>query len=287
MSLSVGILYSAQSFLELVKENELSGADFPNIFTKFVVADARAVLYTTLECKWVVLKDNNLLKVTAKGDLILNAVQPYEKLRIQIADIIEVTRPSWAPLLCYGRLEAVKYFSEEVLQCFKEAYLLEGYEQKVIEWWDKLAIISKGLFEDVRLEIGRKGETLSRQYEKLRVGVNPHWQAVESNFSGYDLLSQINEKDNEKLKIEVKASTSKTENISITITKLEWDVAKTSEKNYIFHIWAFYPKRELFILTQKDMSTHIPINQGSGVWESVEIFFSRENLKQYKSTNIF
>ncbi|MBE0338716.1 protein NO VEIN domain-containing protein [Paenibacillus sp. 23TSA30-6] len=287
MSFSVGILYSSQSFLELVKENELNGADFPGIFTKYVVADSRAVLNTTLECKWVILKENNLLKVTAKGDLILNAMHPYEKLRIQIADIIEVTKPSWAPLIGYGRSEAVKYFSEEVLQCFKEAYLLEGYEQKVIEWWDKLAIISRGLFEDVRLEVGRKGETLSRQYEKLRIGVDPIWQAIESNFSGYDLLSQIDEENSEKLKIEVKATTSKTENISITITKLEWNVAKTSERNYIFHIWTFYPKRELFILTQKEMSTHIPINQGNGVWESVEIIFSREHLKQYKSTDIF
>ncbi|WP_445478300.1 protein NO VEIN domain-containing protein [Lysinibacillus irui] len=283
MSFSVGILYSAQSFLELVKDNEISGDDFPNLFKKFVVADSKYILETALECKWVTVQHNNQLKVTKRGEEILFYHESFQRLRVQIAHLIETYRPSWAPLICYGRKEAIKYFSNEVKQCFSEAYLLEGYNREVIEWWDKLAVITKGMNEDVRLELGRRGELLSVEYEHERTGILPVWQSIDSNLSGYDLLSQMSECNNIPLRIEVKTTNSMT-NISITITKGEWDVAEKSTE-YVFHIWSVFPHKELYVLTKEDMKKHIPINQGNGRWQEVEVIFTREELVKYKKRN--
>ena len=113
----------------------------------------------------------------------------------------------------------MRYFSAEVKQCFSEAYLLEGYEYDVIEWWDKLATATKGYSEDIRLELGRKGEKLSIEFEKARTGLMPTWQAIDSNFSGYDILSQINSENPTPLRIEVKATNSRKE-ISLSLQKV-------------------------------------------------------------------
>ncbi|OZQ67680.1 hypothetical protein CA600_08365 [Paenibacillus sp. VTT E-133280] len=281
MTFSVGILYSSQNFLKLVKDNEINSLDFPDMFKKFyVVADAKTVLETSLECKWVTLKENNHLKLTKRGEAVLFPHQPFQRLRVQLAYLIETYKPSWAPLITFGRAEAVKYFSSEVKQCFSEAYLLEGYDQDVIEWWDKLAIATRGFHDDVRLELGRKGELLSIQYEKDRTGVAPIWQSIESNFSGYDLLSQMDDHNLTPLRIEVKATNTKNE-ISFIITKGEWNVAINS-KSYIFHIWSLNPYKELFIFTQDDMSRHIPVNEGKGLWESVQVTFARDEIIDYR-----
>ena len=280
MNFSVGILYSSQRFLKLVKDSEVNSVDFPNIFRQYVVADAKAVLETSLECKWVTLKEDNCLILTKRGAAVLVYHEAFQRLRVQLAHMIETYRPSWAPLIIFGRAEAMKYFSSEVKQCFTEAYLLEGYSPDVVEWWDKLAVATKGFHEDMRLELGRKGELLSIEYETTRTGSIPVWQSIESNFSGYDLLSQLDINDSSLLRIEVKATNSK-HDIAFTITKGEWNVAQNSN-GYIFHIWSLSPVKELFILQKEDMQNHIPVNQGKGYWDSVDVILSREEIAQYK-----
>ncbi|MFA4133865.1 MULTISPECIES: protein NO VEIN domain-containing protein [unclassified Brevibacillus] len=281
MTFSVGILYSSQKFLKFIKDNDLTSLDFPKMFQKFyIVADAKTVLETSLECKWVTLKENNHLKLTKRGEDILYYHEEYQRLRVQLAHLIETYKPSWAPLITFGRVEAVKFFSQEVKQCFNEAYLLDGYEKDVIEWWDKLALAARGFYDDVKLELGRKGEALSIQYEKERTGSAALWQSIESNFSGFDLLSQVNRYDMTPLRIEVKTTNSKHE-IAFIITKGEWDVAlKVSD--YIFHIWSLNPQRELFIFKKKDMIKHMPVNHGNGQWESVKVTLTREEIYHYK-----
>ncbi|GAA0843662.1 hypothetical protein GCM10008915_45280 [Bifidobacterium pullorum subsp. gallinarum] len=280
MNFSVGILYSSQKFLMLVKESEVNSVDFPNIFRQYVVADAKAVLETSLECKWVTLKEDNCLTLTKRGAEVLVYHEAFRRLRIQLAHMIETYRPSWSPLIIFGRAEAIKYFSSEVKQCFTEAYLLEGYSLDVVEWWDKLAVATRGFHEDMRLELGRKGELLSIEHETTRTGSAPVWQSIESNFSGYDLLSRIDINDSSPMRIEVKATNSK-HDITFTITKGEWNVALSSD-GYVFHIWSLSPVNELFILQVEDMQNHMPVNRGKGQWDSVDIILSREEISQYK-----
>lgn len=280
MNFSVGILYSSQRFLKLVKDSAVNSINFPNIFRQYVVADAKAVLETALECKWVTLKEDNCLILTKRGAAVLAYPEAFQSLRIQLAHMIETYKPSWAPLIIFGRAEAMKYFSSEVKQCFNEAYLLDGYAPDVVEWWDKLAVATSGFHEDMRLELGRKGELLSIEYETVRTGFIPIWQSIESNFSGYDLLSRVNIHDSSFLRIEVKATNSKND-ITFTITKGEWSVALNSN-GYIFHIWSLSPVKELFILQKEDMLKHIPVNKGKGHWDSVNIIFSREEIAEYK-----
>ncbi len=92
-------------------------------------------------------------------------------------------------------------------QCFEEAGLLKGMTEDIVSWWDKLGSYARAHGNETLLLFGRKGERLSMEYEGQRVGVQPTWQSLESNFSGYDILSQKKGKDdNTPLMIEVKAT---------------------------------------------------------------------------------
>lgn len=277
MSFSVGILYSSQSFISFVKANQINGIEFPTMFKKFEVADAKSVLNTSLRCNWITLNVHNRLEVTKLGEEILEEDTAKDKLRIQIAHLIEVYKPSWASLICYGRTEAAKFFPPEVKQCFFEAGLLDGYDLDIVQWWDKLSSIVRGLSEDVCLTIGRYGERLSCIYEEKRTRIKPKWQAIESNLSGYDILSQKSESDTNPLRVEVKASSYEGE-LKFHVTRNEWKVASTTE-DYLFHIWKLKPQIQLFILKADDMKKHIPLDRGNGIWEKVEIRFTEEELK--------
>lgn len=285
MSFSVGILYSTQSFIEFVKENEVNGTQFPIMFKKFKVADAKSVLDTALKCNWVTLNVENQLEVTKLGHKILMANDSRSKLRIQISNLIEINKPNWSPLICYGRSEAMRFFPEEVKQCFGEAGLLSNYDKDTVEWWDNLSSIVRGVSEDINLLIGRYGERLSIIYEEQRIGMAPKWQAIESNLSGYDILSKASTWDKSALRIEVKVSSSG-KSVKFHITKNEWNVA-TNIGNYIFHIWKIKPEKQLYIFSVEDMKDHIPINQGKGVWESVLVEIEEAEIEEFKvKTNL-
>jgi hypothetical protein len=281
MSFSVGILYSSQSFINFVKVNQINGVEFPTMFKKFEVADAKSVLNTSLRCNWITLNVHNRLEVTKLGEEILKEDSAKNKLRIQIAHLIEIYKPSWASLICYGRGEATKFFPPEVEQCFDEAGLLGNYDLEVIQWWDKLSSIVRGLSEDVYLTIGRYGERLSCIYEENRTHIKPKWQAIESNLSGYDILSQKSENETDPLRIEVKASSHEGK-IKVHITRNEWEVASNSEE-YLFHIWKLKPKIKLYILKADDIKMHIPLEIGNGIWEKVEICFTEEELELFNA----
>ena len=58
------------------------------------------------------------------------------------------------------------------------------------------SVIKKDLSLD---DVGRKGERLTLQYEELRTNVKPDWRSIETNLSGYDVLSQRSKTDNTPL----------------------------------------------------------------------------------------
>ncbi|OLP64758.1 hypothetical protein BACPU_23480 [Bacillus pumilus] len=278
MIVTVALLYSTQSFLELITRHKMSKEVFINSYVKYLVAIPESIVELSVKCKWIDLDEKNDMEVTALGKEIINSPLPTEKLRIQLEHYILIEKPTWFLMMHYGRIEAARYFPTSIYQCFKEADLFDSISTEVIDWWDHLSSISRNESNKSILEIGRLGEKLSFFYEKNRIASKPHWQSIDSNFSGYDILSKI-EKDNDtNLKIEVKASINK---YHFFLTKNEWKTAIGSNQQ-AFHLWVFEPSLELYIFTSDLIKTHVPTNTERGNWESCHIQLSANDLSPFK-----
>lgn len=277
MVFSVGILYSVQKFLRFINETEIKATEFSTAFNRYESTTSQLVLEVAEGCNWIKLDLEGNLSVTAKGNEILTQKDMLYALRVQLKHLIDIAKPSWSYLIHKGRKEAFQYFPSDVKQCFKEAELINSYNKDVIKWWDILALAVRGMQQDTLLEIGRTGEELSLEYERNRVNKEPVWQSIESNLSGFDILSVVSLEDPTPLRIEVKASTKASNSFSFYLTRNEWNVAKTSN-NYLFHFWLLGKDPELYILDKNEITNHVPANQGNGSWENVKISFTLDEL---------
>ncbi|MFD1462970.1 DUF3883 domain-containing protein, partial [Paenibacillus farraposensis] len=256
----------------------MNTSEFTSVFQRFQATTSTQVLELSKNCSWININSMGNIEVSEHGNEILMQANMQDALRIQLKHLIRKYRPSWSYLLHKGRKEAFQYFPPNVKQCFKEAELINSYEPAVIEWWDQLAFIARKNQEDNKLRIGRAGEELSLQYEKNRTGKNAVWQSIESNLSGFDILSCVSSSDASPLCIEVKATTY-TDLFPFYLTRNEWSVAETSQQFY-FHLWILGECPELYIVDKNNIESHIPFNKGNGTWESVKITFDIETLKE-------
>ena len=106
--------------------------------------------------------------------------------------------------------------------------------------------------------------------------MKPKWQAFETNFAGYDVLSVQNSGNPRHLKIEVKASVRRFREAFINVTEHEWITAQTAPADYTFYVWILTEnettqKHSLFIIPASEIAPHIPSNQGNGVWKQAAI----------------
>lgn len=273
MSFSVGVLYSAQEFTAYVAENEIDIEEFKGAFKKFSLAKPEDILYVTTKCNWIDFHPDGICRITKQGKELLGQETPEQVLRLQICDLIHADEPPWAAKIPHGRQEAQKALPDEVTQCFKEAGLLKSWDDDVIQWWDRLAIATRSHKSSELLITGRAAERLTVEYETSRTGVQPRWQSIESNFSGYDVLSRVSKTDDTHRKIEVKGTTLSRKEAYFTVSYNEWRTAEKSE-DYRFHLWCLKGiKPELFDVSTEDVEKHIPENRGDGKWETARIFF--------------
>jgi hypothetical protein len=56
------------------------------------------------------------------------------------------------------------------------------------------------------------------------------------------------------------------------LTRGEWEAAIRYGAAYVFHLWKL-PDKELIECKMADVASHIPIDQGSGLWANVEVVF--------------
>lgn len=266
---SVGLLYSTRDFLLLNLKAGMTPDEFKFYFKTFKYSTSERILDVSFKCGWAKITQEGNLQLTERGIEISN--HDYKgALLYQLEDLILNFNPTWASVLPKGRTEAKNFLPPEVNQCFKEAGLFDEINEELIEFWDKLSLAYRNYTQKRMTEIGRAGEKLSYDYEFIRTGKRPLWQAVESNLSGFDLLSVKEKGNNLKLQIEVKATTSSIAYAKIHLSKNEWNTANSS-LNYLFHIWTLSQENKLHIVTVETMLNHIPIDQGKGDWESVEI----------------
>jgi hypothetical protein len=235
---------------------------------RYGVASMAAVLDMLRTVQWISFDDEGNLSITARGREIRKCDSHAAALRLQLMDYIGLTKPSWSSLVPRGRLETMSYLPPDVRQCFNEAGLNEGYGDDVVEFWDAASSVCRGRTNDTLLEIGRRGERLSIEYEIGRTGREPLWKSIDSNLAGYDLLSVVSKDDPRPLKIEVKAANRKDGKVFF-VSKNEWETAITG--SYVFHIWLLGDEPQLLLKLPSEVEVDIPVNRGSGSWQSVSI----------------
>lgn len=269
---AVGTLYSSQKFLHLVREQAITGEAFSASYRRFEVADAVSILELVQVCGWVRVQSDGVLLLTERGLVLAGHTSAELCLRAQISDLIAIERPSWAKRILLGRYEAKKTMPRVAAQCFEECGLFEGTDPDTVEWWDSVAQSVRAKKSGVFMAIGRAAERMTVTYEKKRTGSEPKWQSVETNVSGFDVLSMCDGGKPDLLKIEVKGSTMRTKEATFVLTRNEWQTAQNSD-NYSFHLWLFHEQPKLLVVDAPDLEAHVPANQGEGQWETATIRF--------------
>jgi len=221
---------------------------------------------------WLDINKTGQLQASAAG-LEVHGSDGYEAaLRCILLHYVETQNPDWLQNAVYGRSRILNFCPVGVGQVFVEAGLTGAPYADVVEFWDLLASIARGLQKDHLLAIGREGERLTLIHEEARTGAKPFWVAVDSNQDGYDVLSVKAANDRAFLSIEVKASRGGTSG-SLHLTRHEWMVA-LHRPIHLFHLWDLScASPRLATVGMDEMAAHVPTDAGAGGWESVEVPF--------------
>tara|TARA_B100000886_G_C20413986_1_gene488423 strand:+ start:476 stop:1270 length:795 start_codon:yes stop_codon:yes gene_type:complete len=155
--------------------------------------------------------------------------------------------------------------------CFRQADLYNQDSSLMEEWWDRIYSYSRDRAEKNFQKIGREGEKLSYKYEEHRVNAKPIKEYILNTSAGYDLLSKFSHNSNDKLMIEIKASTKTINKAEAYITRNEYDMA-TRHNNYVFHFWLL-TERKLAILDRGLVLDNAPNNINEGIWEKFKVPF--------------
>jgi hypothetical protein len=273
ITLSPGVLHSAFRLLEMVRTRSHALSDLAQSDFNIAILPAADVVNFASGIGWLQSDPNGRAVLSAPG-IEVYRLGTAARFRRTLLDYVQIVHPPWAQLARRGRAETLNVLSPEVWQCFAEAGLVTGSSEDVIWWWDALAIAARGRIAEQRLATGRIGERLTIRYEDRRTGRRPFWQALESNESGYDVLSVVNSTILDKLQIEVKTTVGQVSRGVFHVSRSQWETAQLAE-HYIFHLWAVgHARPRLATITVPEMNLHSPEDRQLGNWELVEIPFS-------------
>lgn len=272
ISFSPGIAQGCFDLLEMADRMPLAFAKIPSVFTRLGGLPSGRVVETVQTLNWLRAREDGIAMLTPSGARILGLAGYEPRLRQALLDYIDAVRPPWIQNATFGRGRVLSFAGSEIAQIFVEAGLAHGIEDEVVAFWDAMAARARGQKNIRLMAIGREGERLTMVHEKIRTGRAPKWVAIDSNEDGYDVLSVAGPQDSSQLSIEVKA-TNIGHSGSFHLTFNEWDRA-LSFLNYTFHLWDMSRAvPSLAVLSIEDVEPHVPVNQGAGNWESVEIPF--------------
>ena len=250
-----------------------------------------AALSFSRQCKWI-LEETDYFSLTEQGQDIVDSfngmlIDPLLWRKI-LDGYIENCQPIWAKRIPYGRKEAYLIMTIEEQRCFVEADLITSTNPDVIEWWDTIAERERAKKDSSLLDIGREGERITLIFEQQRTGVVPNWISVDSNLSGYDILSQSANNSNDRILIEVKSSYKSIEDAVCIVTRHEWETAQRNNNvnRYYFYVWKLSAsKKSLAIVDVARMKQYIPVDSSAGKWQEVTIPFSAfEDLFSHVTT---
>ena len=239
-----------------------------------------AALTFSQQCKWI-LEENEYFSLTEHGQDIVGSfngmlIDPSLWRKI-LAIYIENCQPVWAKRIPYGRKEAYLIMNIEEQRCFIEADLMDSTSSDVVKWWDTIAERERVKKNSSLLDTGREGERFTLLFERQRTGIVPDWISIDSNLSGYDILSQSANDSNDKILIEVKSSYKPIEDAVCVVTRHEWETAQRNNNvnRYYFYVWKLSASKNLLaIVDVKRMKQYIPVDSSDGKWQEVTIPFS-------------
>lgn len=271
MKISVGYFHSSLRLLEVTKSDNYIYKPQSNYDEIFYLSPLNDILNLSIKCSWIRIVGKDQFELSERGLEILARSSYEERMQEQLKDFALAIRPTWSRALYAGRHEFCRYAPTNVVECFRIANLLApDPDSSVVHWWDELSSYFRSLNNTELLETGRSGERLTMEYEKQRTGMKPTWQAIESNFSGFDVLSVVSSDDTTPMQIEVKSTSQNISDARFIITKNEWQQAITSIA-FKFYLWSLTNVKMLAILDISEIIPHIPENRGTGQWSLVEI----------------
>ena len=211
-------------------------------------------------------------------DSARNWKQTENRLRLFVFEWVRIAKPSWLRLVPYGREKVKSALGEDEAQCLREGGLFDDEpDDEAIEWWDRMAAITRGSSDAEKMKRARLAERLSLEHERARlvhlaIEREPRWVALEDNTLGYDILSyDLNSQGRVVNRlVEVKSRLGG----SIFLTRNEWDNASGAPQQTVIHIWDL-PEERLHEYRARDLEPSIPHDQGTGAWQDVRIELDR------------
>ena len=274
MAFSVGVLYSAFEFLQFAAVNTFTAEEFSNE-KRFALTKPHEILEVAQNCNWIQLTVEGRIILTKRGQAIVESGSSAAGLRCQIEDLIIFHDPPWASKIRHGRKETIPAMPGDVRQCFQECGLLDPWDKDILieEWWGAASIIARTRRGEKLSKTGRTAERWSCDYESSRTGVAPERTYLDTNFAGYDVLSQLSDVDATPLPIEVKGSERRPKEADFVMTRNEFKAARDSQK-YQLHLWYVGQPKQLFVVSFDEVAKHLPIDRGEGKWENVRVPFA-------------
>lgn len=270
-NLSPGVLYGAIDLLTLLRRSPLPGHDISRVVSQFSKVPSETVLRFVLDAGLATTDAEGNLRATVSSEKLAASDSTTHQLRVALAEYITNANPPWAELIPRGRREVRRGLSRDLRQCLAEADLMQSPPaEEIVQWWDDLARLFRGLQHADQIATGRQGERLSAEWEYRRTGHQPTWIAIDSNSAGYDLLSVVSPDDLSPLLVEVKATTAEQSYGSFYLTRHEWETA-TQSRNYILHLWSLSPVPRLIQIDVNELAEHIPVDRGAGIWDVTKI----------------
>ena len=214
------------------------------------------------------------LTLVRKLDPSLDWQLSQDRLRLFVFEWVKMTQPLWLRLVPYGREKLRGALDDDQTQCFRQAGLFdETPDADTLEWWDRLADLTRGASDAEKMKRARHAERLSLDFELSRLkclGISrtPRWVALEDNSLGYDILSYDLDPEGTVVTrlVEVKSRLSD----EIYITRNEWENASGAARQSVIHVWDL-PEERLREYRVRDVAPHIPLDQGHGVWQDVRV----------------
>ena len=195
-------------------------------------------------------------------------------LRGAIAVLAQRAKPFWARMATLGREKVRKLLDVDQEQCLRYAGLLDTpLDESSLKWWDDLAKFFRGQQEERRNEIGRQAERLTIAYENvqlLNLGIaeTARWVALEDHTLGFDVVS-FRKADEQPYQICIEVKGSASSPTRFILTRNEWDKAESIGEKYFLYVWNIR-NESLRIISQRELSFHVPSDKGSGRWATVE-----------------
>ncbi|MCY1266710.1 hypothetical protein D9M68_165970 [compost metagenome] len=270
---SPGVADGCFSLMRITLDHQMTFAQLRAEMPRVGSIETGRLIEIAQALQWVRASDGGAVVLTARGARVHGIASSRDKLRRALLDYVELHRPAWIKNTMKGRSETLAFSPSEIAQCLVEAGLATGSADDVVDFWDAIAAIARGL-QGARLnEIGRAGERLSLKHEERRTGSKPIWRAIESNLDGYDVQSIVARGDARPIQIEVKA-TEQGLHGKFHLTRNEWD-ATANMPRHCLHLWDLSAKASprLAVLPRGAVETHIPADSGFGRWELVELSF--------------